>query len=115
MGMEIKPGYKDITNYLRNELGIDREYITEVVEKSIANTVKQVIEAKLTDVYLESSVGKAVKTTITDKSTSYSRASMADKFDEAVLSSVKKSVGKILAENFNIEFKVTSTVSGTEQ
>lgn len=41
--METKQRYKEITNYLRNELEITRDHIEKVMEKSIAHAVKQAI------------------------------------------------------------------------
>lgn len=106
--MEIKPGYKDIVNYLRNELEITRDYIHEVVEKSIANAVKQCIEERLTDGRLDREVANAVRQVTTDsKAADWRNPSSKEAFEKAVLAAVGPKVGKFLTDEFNIEFSIS--------
>ena len=111
--MEIKPGYCEMTNYIRNELGITREYIEEVVKKSIANTVKQFIEQHGTEGKINDVVQKAVHAIISDSTSTWNMQSTKKLFSEAVMAEVRKHTGHILTEEFEIEFKVKAR--GTQQ
>jgi hypothetical protein len=104
--MEIKPTYNEIANYLRNELGITRDYIEDVVKKSIANTVKQHIEAHGTEGKIDSVVQRAVHAIITDSTSTWNMQSTKDQFAKAVMAEVRKHTGKLLTEQFEVEFTV---------
>jgi hypothetical protein len=105
--MEIKPSYKQIVNYLRNELEITRDYIREVVEKSIANAVKQAIEERLTDGRLDREIANAVRQVTTDTTNSYT--SSRESFEKAVREESRKQIGKILTKEFDIQFSIKPT------
>lgn len=105
--MEIKPTYKEIVNYLRNELEITRDYIKEVVELSIANSVKQAINERLTDGRLDREIANAVRIVTTDGNRSFNKESSKEAFASAVKEETKKQVGKILAGDFNVEFSIS--------
>src|ERR1700728_4233422 len=105
--MEIKPTYKEIVNYLRNELEITRDYIRDVVEKSIANSVKQCIEEKLTDGRLDREIANAVRMVTTDGNRRWNKESSKEAFAAAVEIETKKQVGKILTKDFNVEFSIS--------
>lgn len=105
--MTITPTYKDIVNYLRNELEITRDYIKEVVEKSIANAVKQAIVERLTDGRLDREIANAVRLVVTDSSTNNSsRTSSREQFEKAVENESRKQLGKILLKDFEVEFSI---------
>lgn len=104
--MEIKPNYADITNYLRNELEITRDYIEKVVERSIANTVKQFLAQKITEGQMDRIINSTVQATITDTTSTWNRQSTKDDFSKAVQAEIRKHTGKILSEGFEIAFVV---------
>lgn len=105
--MEIKPGYPEITNYLRNELGITRDYIKEVLDKSIANTVKQAIEQRLDQGgKFERLLGQAITAMVTNQSHNWNSTSTKDQFEKAVLKEVRTAVGKLLEKEILVDFKI---------
>ena len=104
--MEIKPTYKEISNYLRNDLEITREYIAEVLEKSIANTVKQLLTQKMENTPIDVLLRDAIQALATDTASDWRSASTKEKFEKAVYAQVKKEVGKVLGKEFEIEISI---------
>lgn len=104
--MRITPTYKEITNYLRNELGITRDYIKEIVETSIGNRVKQAIEERLTDGRLDREIANAVRIVTTDGNRSFNKESSKEAFQKAVQEEVKKAVGQLLLKDVEVEFSI---------
>lgn len=104
--MEYKPGYADITNYLRNELEITRDYIEKVVEKSIANTVRQFLVSKTSEKQMDRILHSTVLAIITDTTSSWNKQSTKEEFSKAVQVEIRKHAGKILSEGFEIAFIV---------
>lgn len=105
--MEIKPGYVEITNYLRNELGISRDYIAEVLDKSIANTVKQAIEQRLDQGgKFDRMLGQAITAMVTNSHHTWNSTSPKDQFEKAVLKEVRAAVGKLLEKELQVDFTI---------
>lgn len=99
-------GYREISNYLKNELGINRTYVEEVVARCIKNQVKQFLEHTITEHYLNSFVSSAVRDVVTNRSSSYNRASSADQFEKAVLEETRSAVGKLLEKDLKVLFSI---------
>lgn len=104
----LRPGYREVTNYLRNELQINREFIELVVDKSINNKVMQYLDKKLNDQFLKPLIEKCVKEVITGSKASSYGYSPKDDFQKAVIAEVKIAVGKILEKDLSVEFKIKS-------
>jgi hypothetical protein len=103
----VTPVYRDITNYLRNELGINREFVTEILEKSVANTVKQVISERVTEAFIQGNIKQAIKDVITDPSARFpKKVSTQDEFNAVVVKEVRVAVQKLLEKELTVEFKI---------
>ena len=105
--MEMKPGYKEFTNYFRNELGITRDYIEQVVEKSIANTVKQAIVEKMENTPIDRLLRETIQALTTDTVHCWNTQSTKEKFEKAVYAEVKKQVAAIFEHDFGVEVHIT--------
>jgi Glu-tRNA(Gln) amidotransferase subunit E-like FAD-binding protein len=105
--MEIKPGYTQITNYLRNELEITRDYVEKVLDKSIANTIKQFLTEKVSPDQLDRLMSQTVQQIITDNKSTWNSMSTKTLFDKAIKEEIAKHVGNIISEKFEIKFTVT--------
>lgn len=102
--MEIKPQYKDIANYLRNELEITRDYVEQVLEKSISNQIKQYLENTLTEEVFNKAMTEAVKCFVTN--TNGGQYSTNERFSKAVIAEVERSLNQILSSKYNISVVV---------
>jgi adenine-specific DNA methylase len=98
--------YKHVVNYLRNELGINKEFIRECVDKTIKNEVKQALQQQSTDYKIGKTINEAVASLVADGSHNWNTASTKEAFSKAVLAEVRKAVGVIMSKDFEISFDV---------
>lgn len=56
--------YKQVSNYIANELGINREFVTEVIERRVNQFLEQELAKKLTSSYFENLVLNATAAAI---------------------------------------------------
>lgn len=98
--------YKQVSNYIANELGINREFVTDVIERRVNQFLKDELEKKLTSYYFETLVLSAVASALKNGVASGSRFSPSKESFESFLKESAKGLLKEFIENkISIETK----------
>ncbi|MBR0007827.1 hypothetical protein [Bacillus subtilis] len=95
-------GYKDMKNFIHNELGITRQDIQEMISAAVSNEVQKMFESGKLDRIAGAKIGKLIEEGFRD------RGRLLYGFKERVSQIVSDEVGKRIANNLNISVELKS-------
>ncbi|MCY8539470.1 hypothetical protein [Bacillus haynesii] len=97
-----KRGYKEVKNFIHNELGITKEDIQEMIRIAVSNEVKKAAESGEFQSFISSKIDSLIEEGFGDG------GRLLYGFKERVSQTVSNEVGKRIANNLNISVELKS-------